>query len=440
MKRLTAGIIALAMILSLAGCSSRPEEEAKPETSPIPPVETAEPTPEPTPMPTPEPAPEPTPEPTPDIRSASLTIAGDIVLHANVYEDLLQPDGSYDFSLLFSDVQDTISETDYATCCFEGSMPGTGRYSEYPLFRLPDDLGIGLKNAGFDLVAMASNHGFDGGFDGLVHTLDVLDEAGLDHTGTYRSQEEREACGGVLLKDINGIKIAFLNYTYGSNGIPVENWPWAMDIYYNDYMGPFGDIDYEMVDADIAYAKSLEPDFIAVILHWGAEYVSSKQASQVPFGEYLFSQGVDLVLGGHPHVPQPMEMVEIDKGDGSTRDGYICYCLGNLVSGMNEYTRQDTTLTAMVQIELSKDMGSGEARIENVEYIPMATVDLYDFGVYGAGWRYKVWDLKDAIADYEAGDDRGVITPQMYQSFQQYLERIRTIMGTELEAGYSDEE
>ena len=217
MKRVLALCLCAALLLSLAACGSAPEV-----TLPAP--EGAE-APTPTPEPTPTPTPEPTPEPTPSV--VKLTLAGDLVMHTPLHDEALQPDGSYDYAPIFEDVAHYVEEADYALCCFEGAFTGDGKWTGYPLFHVPDDLAYSLKEVGFDLINMASNHAMDAWHEGIIRTLDVLDDAGLDHVGAYRTQEERDEDNGIVVKEINGVSIAFLNFTYGTNGIPVDDTPYC---------------------------------------------------------------------------------------------------------------------------------------------------------------------------------------------------------------------
>lgn len=432
MKRFWLFLTICLLALLLIGCGAEPpvpaaERDPRPMETPAP---TPIPTPKPTPLPTPIPTPAPTPEPEP--LRAKLTVAGDLVLHMGFYDEAEQPDGSYDFSYLFADVGHYAAEADYACFCFEGAMCGEEKgYRGYPLFHVPDGLADSMKAVGFDLAALASNHGMDGGKAGLDRTIDVMEAAGLDHVGTFRTQEERDADHGVLLKDIGGIKIAFLNYTYGTNGIPIEKYPYAMNVFYEDYMTAFRKCRYEMFEADMAYAKTLEPDLIAVILHWGAEYIYTRQPAQTEVADYLFAQGADLVLGGHPHVPQPMEVRDVDRGDGAARKGYLCYCLGNLVGHMHEHDHKNSSLTAMVQIDIEKDPVSGETALKRVEYIPMVMMDQLDYWIQGE-WRFRLLDLREVLADYENGDDRGFMNDYIYRDLTGRLEHLREIMGPEL--------
>ena len=420
MKRVLTLCLCAALLLSLAACGSAPEV-----TLPAPEGEAeAAPTTEPTPTPTPEP----TPEPTPSV--VKLTLAGDLVMHTPLHDEALQPDGSYDYAPIFEDVAHYVEEADYALCCFEGAFTGDGKWTGYPLFHVPDDLAYSLKEVGFDLINMASNHAMDAWHEGIIRTLDVLDDAGLDHVGAYRTQEERDEDNGIVVKEINGVSIAFLNFTYGTNGIPVDDTPYGLNVYTTDYMTYCSKVDYDMLDADMAAARALETDIIAVSVHWGGEYVTGATQYQRDLADYFFAQGADLVIGGHPHVPEPMELRTVTDENGTTRTGFVCYCLGNLLSCQ---TRTYTNLTAMVELELTKDPYTGETVISSCEYVPMIMLNISDFGMskQTAGWGRRLWDIRSAIADYEAGDDRGgVITPYMYSTLQQALEDCERIFGT----------
>ena len=179
---------------------------------------------------------------------------------------------------------------------------------------------------------------------------------------------------------------------------------------------------------DMAAARALDTDIIAVSIHWGAEYQTEPSATQQRVADFLFEQGADLIIGGHPHVPQPMELREIDNGDGTKRTGFLCYCLGNLLSTMkSDYTY----LTALARIELTKDPATGDTAITGCSYVPVMMVNLANYGTASAaGWQRQLWDIPAAIADYESGDDRGgIITPKLYDDLCQALADCESIFG-----------
>lgn len=426
MRRVAALLLCLIIITGLAACGE-PAGSGLPE--PVAPSQTA--------LPAPEPTPEPTPEPEPSV--VRLTLAGDLVMHTPLNSEVMQADGSYDYTLLFEDVEHYIADADYSLCCLEASMTGKPPWTGYPMFTVPDDLAYSLRDVGFDLVNMASNHSMDGWKVGIDRTLDVLDEAGLDHVGTYRTQAERDENNGILVREINGISIAFLNFTYGTNGIPLDGFEYAVNVYNHDYMTTLVDVNYDMLDADMAAARALGTDIIAVSVHWGAEYLTAANSYQRELADYFFEQGADLVIGGHPHVPEPIEIREIDNGDGTTRTGFLCYCLGNLLSCQ---TRQYTDLSAMVQLELTKDPYTGETEITSCRYVPMIMINLPNYGISSsaAGWSRRLWDIRAAMADYENGDTRGgIITPYMYSRLQQALSDCERIFGNPTLPGAADE-
>ena len=407
MKRAAVPALALALIIALCSCGEAPEASLPDPVAPS--------------------VGQPSPTPEPEPQTVALTLAGDLVMHEGLNTEARQPDGSYDYTNFFADVEHYIAGADYALCCLESSLTG-GQLKTYPLFNSPDGLAYSLRDVGFDLVNMASNHAMDGHLSGLIRTLDVFDSVGLDHVGTYRSQAERDKNNGILVKDINGVTIAFLNYTYGTNGIPIRDYPYAVNVFNTEYMTFNVVPDYDMLAADMAAAKALDTDIIAVSLHWGVEYMTAQNETQESVADFLFEQGADLVIGGHPHVPQPMELREIDNGDGTTRTGYLCYCLGNLLSTMkSDYTY----LTALVQLELSKDPATGETAITGCSYVPVMMVNLANYGTaQTAGWQRQLWDIPAAIADYESGDDRGgVITPRLHADLQQALADCESIFG-----------
>ncbi len=365
------------------------------------------------------------------VNTTNMTLAycGDLVAHSGLNSEA-QNGSDYDYTTLMGGAAGYVNAADFAVCCLETTFPDTTDYTGYPMFKSPKGLATSLKNLGFDLISTASNHCMDSYQSGLNATLDVLDENGLDHVGTYRSQEERDANNGIVVKEINGISVAFLAFTYGTNGIPVTGFEYAANIFFNDYLTNLSDINYDMLDEDMAAARALGTDLIVVFMHWGNEYYTEPVAYQYELADYMFEQGADIILGGHTHVPEPMEVRTVTDIDGNEKTGYICYCLGNFVSCQND---RYTNLTAVVNISIEKNLDTGETYIKNVGYAPMFMVDLEDYGVYDAGWRYKLWDLHAAINSYESGDNLGVINSTLYEALKQGLEDIHSIFGAEFD-------
>lgn len=201
----------------------------------------------------------------------------------------------YDFSNVFKNIEDYIKNADITVGNLETTFAGSYRgYTGYPTFNTPEVLGQNLKDIGFDVLCTANNHSMDKGYSGIESTLNFLDEYGLDHYGTARSSEEQNT---ILVKDVNGIKIAFLAYTYGTNGITIPSGKeYSVNL-----------IDKELIKEHITLAKSKEVDVICVSMHWGTEYRLTPHSSQEELADFLFENGVDIILGSHPHVLEPME-------------------------------------------------------------------------------------------------------------------------------------
>ncbi|NCC67106.1 MAG: CapA family protein [Clostridia bacterium] len=404
---ITAILLGAACIAILCGCGAKPETSPEPDS-------------------TPEADVSPSPEPTPI--TATITVAGDIVVHQGM-NDEAATDSGYDYTQIFEDVAPYIADSDLALCCLETTFPASQAVSGYPMFKSPGQLAYDLKSVGFDLIATASNHCMDSYQSGLIDTLDVLDDAGLDHVGTYRTQEERDANSGIVVEDLNGITIAFLDYTYGTNGMPLTGFEFAANVYNKDYLTTLTDINYDFVAADMAAAKALDTDFIAVIVHWGNEYITTRQTWQTTFADFLFEQGADFVLGGHPHVPEPMEIRTVTDENGNEKQGFLCYCLGNLMSCMND---RYTDLTAILQLTVEKDPVTGQAKLNSVGYVPVAMVDAWDNGI-SPGWRYRLLDIHSAIDEYDSGDTRGYMSQTLYNNLTQGLDDMHSICGEDFD-------
>jgi len=284
---------------------------------------------------------EPTSSTTTTTQPRSITIAavGDVLTHTPVLGSVFDPQtGSYDFAPVFAPVARFIKKADYAVANLEARLGGYEQgYSGYPRLNAPNELAYALRDAGFDLVATANNHSLDLGWDGIVGTLDRLDAAGLAHVGTHRSQEERNT---PVVVDVRGIKVGFLNYTVSLNGLvpPAEHAPYAVDM-----------LDPDQVALDAATARAWGADVVIALLHYGQEYDREPSEYQEEVSEEILSRGVDVILGSHPHVVQPIAHI-VQYASWRPNDKYVVYSLGNFISNQRwRYT--DSGLVAYVHIE-----------------------------------------------------------------------------------------
>lgn len=385
MQRILSLLLGLAL---LAGCGRELPASGGVQDPPAAAPEEVLAEPEETPVEVPEEPSEPEP---PAPTTATLAVCGDAMSHMPVTNDAWDGE-KYDYVRVMSGAKSRVEAADYAVVNLETTFAGGPKYSGYPAFNSPDGMAQGLKDLGFDLCLTANNHSLDKGWSGLSRTLDVLDETGLAHVGTSRSQEERDA--NLVVADVGGISVAFLGYTYGTNGIPVpKDHPYCINVFNTDYLSGLRELDRDRLAADLEQAKAADADLIAVMIHWGVEYQTKQNAHQEEVADFLFANGADIILGGHSHVPQPMELRTLEDG----RQGFVCYSLGNFISSQNdEYT--DTT--AVLTLELTRDNETGEAQVTGYSYAPMYMLDREA----GAKPRFQLLDVYAALASGEAGE------------------------------------
>ncbi|MDZ5472737.1 CapA family protein [Bacillus sp. 31A1R] len=300
----------------------------------------------------------------------TLGAIGDILIHDRVYMDAKKQKG-YDFNPMFQHVHSILGQPDLLLANQETVLGGTQLgLSGYPMFNSPQQVGDALVHAGVDIVSTANNHSLDKGEKGLVTSLNYLDKIGLYHVGTFRNPKEQETLT-VLHK--NGFKVAYLSYTYGTNGIPVPKG--------KDYLVNL--IDKKKMKKEIKRAKD-EADVVVMSLHWGNEYQRFPTDEQKELGHFLINEGVDVLFGHHPHVLQPMEWVKADDG----RTGFIVYSLGNFLSGqMWDYK----DIGGMATIQIKKVVN------ETGSYIELLQPEFYPTFVSNVHQRkYQVLPLQDA--------------------------------------------
>lgn len=317
------------------------------------------------------------PEPSPEI---TLIMAGDILLHTPVAESGMREDGSYDFSAVFAHTREEISSADLALVNQEVILGGSELgVSGYPAFNAPYELGDALADTGFDVVLHATNHALDKGAKGILNCLTFWKNSHPDIAvlGIHDSAEEQDE---IYVYEQDGIRIAILNYTYGTNGIPL---PDGMD-YAVDLLG-----DPDRIAEDLRRAEALA-DFTIVCPHWGTEYRLTPDAAQETLAQFLWENGADLVLGTHPHVIEPVawvtaegiqtcDLTEQEAGQGVSLTGtdipdgmLIYFSLGNFVnwtSGTGEGVA-DRMVGGMAKVTLGLD-DDGTVRIKEYGVEPL---------------------------------------------------------------------
>ena len=353
-----------------------------------------------------------TTEPTKKSTTINMALTGDIMCHNTIYNDAFnKQSNTYDFSYIFDDIKYNIQTADIAIGNLETTFAGSSKgYSSYPTFNTPESLAYTLKKVGFDVLSTANNHCYDKGYSGIESTINYLDDADISHTGTFKSEEEQNK---ILVKNVKGIQIAFLSFTYGTNGITVPS-----DKSYSVNL-----IDKDLIKKQLDLAKKQNPDMICVSMHWGIEYQTTPNSEQKDLADFLFKNGADIIIGNHPHVLQNFEKREITLDDGTSKDGLVIYSLGNLLADQNKkYTRD----SAIMNVSVTKDE-NGKIKINTVKYTP---IYIYK-DTSKSTQKFKIINIQNAIDSFEAGYSPN-LSKTTYNTFKTELENIKNILGEEI--------
>lgn len=266
-----------------------------------------------------------------------LLFIGDVMGHdSQINSARIDTTEKFDYNSCFKYIKDDIEAADVAIANLEVTLAGSP-HKGYPQFSSPDTLADALINAGVDALVMANNHCVDRRKQGLERTINILDKKGIPRTGVFKDSTDR-ALHNPMLIEKNGIRIAVLNYTYGTNGIKVQS-PNIVNY-----------IDTVVITKDIAHAQNLHVDKIIAFMHWGWEYNLQPNPDQKKTTQFLWNNGVDVVIGSHPHVVQPITWVK-----NKNRNQLVVYSLGNFISNQRTAPRDGG---AMAMIELTKDQDS----------------------------------------------------------------------------------
>jgi poly-gamma-glutamate capsule biosynthesis protein CapA/YwtB (metallophosphatase superfamily) len=285
-----------------------------------------------------------------DTSRLSILFTGDIMGHDSQIAAAYEPDSDrYDYTFCFEYLEPLIQKADMAIGNLEVTFGGPP-YKGYPRFSSPDELCTALKDAGFDILVNANNHALDRGKEGLERTIRTTAQGGIIMTGSFESEDQRDLRYPLIVEK-NNILLAILNYTYGTNKL--EPSPPNIVNY----------IDTAVIHVDIQKALAVRPDFIIACLHWGNEYEREANRSQEELARYLFKEGVDVIIGSHPHVVQPIKII-CDEPDSSI-SRLVVYSLGNFISNQRERYRNGGII---FELELIK---SGKTNISGYSYLPV---------------------------------------------------------------------
>lgn len=284
---------------------------------------------------------------------ATLLFAGDAMMHQAQIDAARRSGGEYDYSDCFTAIAPIIREADYAVVNLETPLGKKG-FSGYPCFNAPASYATALKDAGFNLFLTANNHTLDRRSSGLTTTITLLDSLEIPHIGTYKNHAARNKEIPKVI-EVNGMRIGLLNYTYGTNGISPDGTVVV------DY------IDYARISNDIKATREAGAEIIIAAMHWGEEYQLLPVASQKRLAECLAKEGVEIIIGGHPHVVQPFTYIENPASGGKS---LVVYSLGNLISNMKT---RDTRGGALAKVTIRRNP-DGKINVIDAKYELVYTI------------------------------------------------------------------
>ncbi len=281
----------------------------------------------------------------------NLIFVGDVMGHSpqinSAYDETTK---SYCYDSVFTRMKGVFSYADFVIANLEVTLAGEP-YSGYPQFSSPDNLVDGLIGSGVNMLVTANNHSVDRGKDGIIRTIDVLTQKGIPHTGTFLDSVDRESKNPLIIEK-KGFRLGLLNYTYGTNGIPVPS-PVIVNL-----------IDTVLIRSDVEKTKLLGVDEVIVFIHWGNEYEINPSKTQIKLADFMKKLGVRIIIGSHPHVIQHMEAT-FDTD--STVGQVVVYSLGNFVSNQRKRYCNGGVVTFL---QLTRNE-TGKSQITNTGYIPV---------------------------------------------------------------------
>lgn len=316
----------------------------------------------------------------PDV-TVDIMMIGDILAHEGVYNSGLQADGTYNFDHLFKNIKSDISAADIRIVNQETILGGVELgLSGYPCFNSPYEIGVAEAKAGFNVILHATNHTLDKGLTGVENCLNFW-KTNYPEMAVLGINETEEDYNDIYVYNKDGFKIAILNYTYGTNGIAIPaSKPYIVNM-----------LDVDKITQDVTKAKEIA-DMVVVCPHWGTEYVYEPDSNQKYWTNLFLKLGVDVVIGAHPHVMEPVETLTRDDG----HQMVVYYSLGNFVSNQDKMPRM---LGGMAKVTLVKSGTDNSCYVKQYSYTPIVTQKLFGTSLITS---YKLSDYNDTLASENA--------------------------------------
>lgn len=390
-----------------------------------------------------QPTTEPTEPPVTLLSTAKISATGDILMHMPCIDGGKNSDGSYSFDHYFKYLKDYVAQADYAVANLETTLAGLDngyKYSGYPAFNCPDGIVTTLKNVGFDMLLTANNHCYDTRSKGYHRTQQVVKDAGLEHIGTVPDEQTPQ----YLVKEINGIRIGMVCYTYEDNSDPNVVAPNGISMKDSDesLINSFNvnDLDtfYKRIEGQIEEMNAQGAEALMLYIHWGVEYELTENKTQNAIAQKMCDLGIDVIVGGHPHVIQPMELLTSTSDENHKT---LClYSTGNALSNQRRsLMRLDTGHTEdgiIFNITFAK-YSDGTVRVEDASVLPTwinkyksastgkDVYEIYPLDLQIEDWKTQM-DMKDSTAkEAKASYDRTMkIVGAGMEQINDYLEQL----------------
>lgn len=325
--------------------------------------------------------------------SINLIMGGDALIHDRLYK-AYKTDNGYDFKPVFTYLKEYLKDYDLAYYNQETILGGSEiGLSSYPSFNSPYEVGDALIDAGFNIVSLATNHTLDRGEKAVLNSINYWKDKDVLTSGSYASFEEKEE---IKIKEVNNIKYTLLNYTYGTNGIQVPSGKeYLVNIWPCTGSNPDNDTRYqeykEKVKEDIERVRD-KVDVLMVAMHWGVEYTHTPTSYQIDMAKFLSDNGVDIIIGTHPHVIMPVTWIN---------NTLVIYSLGNMISAQETKVDNNTTIGLLTSIKITKTV---EGDTSSIKLSDLNNELIYTY--YENYTNYKVIpfsnpDIKTHLSDYE---------------------------------------
>lgn len=355
--------------------------------------------------------------PSEGVGKVKLCAVGDIYLTDDMLSAAKTADG-YNFLPQFSDILMPLTSADLTVGNFEGTfagMPYGAAEGSYP-----DALAAMLATAGFDLLQTANSYTLFNGVSGMERTRSVIEENGMTALGSYLSESDR-AENQVVIREVDGVRVAFVAFTKGLGGISLPNGSDAcVNLLYTDYTSNYEDVDTDAIVSVLKAAKKEKPDVIVAMLHWGSEGVTEVSRTQKQIANLMVDNGVDVIIGSHSHEVCEVERRTVAVNKDRNKEVVIAYGLGDF----SAVSAGGTTVSLMLELEFTRDHATGITTLSGLNYRTVAGVDNGE----GFASRYSVLDGDSAVTLYE-NNYYARVNESAYDRILAKREKIRKLLG-----------